>query len=316
MAAFSFIQPPGTHLAGGGAYITGLIAALQAAGHDAVVQTGIDLPGDRIAVIDGLALPAFPPDAVDNAVGLIHHTAALAGADIKPAIRAAERILLPRLRRVVATSETVGARLIDAFGVLPDRLTIIPPGVPDAPRSAGSGGASCAILSVGALVPRKGHAVLLRALARLYDLDWHLTIVGDDQRDPAHAAVLRNRAAAAGLAGRVTFAGALNDLEPLWRSADLFALATEWEGHAAAVAEALSRGLPVAVTAGGAAAEGVTPDSGIIVQPGDSDGLSRAMRRLIFDPALRTDMAQAAWETGQTLPRWTHQAARFVEATI
>ncbi len=316
MAALSFIQPPGLHLAGGGAYITSLIAALRAAGHDVVVQTGTDLPSGRIAVIDGLALPAFSPDAVGNAIGLIHHTAALASDDVKPAIHAAEHALLPRLRRVIATSHAMGARLTNAFGVLPDRLAIIPPGVPDAPRGAGSGGETCMILSIGALVPRKGHAVLLQALARLPDLDWRLTIAGDDQRDPAHAAALRDLAAASGITNRIHFAGALHDLEPLWRGADLFALATEWEGHAAAVAEALRRGLPIAVTAGGAAAEHVTPACCVIAQPGDSDGLSRAMRRLIFDRPLRAEMAQAAWDIGQTLPTWTNQAARFVEATL
>jgi hypothetical protein len=38
------------------------------------------------------------------------------------------------------------------------------------------------------------------------------------------------------------------------------------------------------------------------------------MRRIIFDPALRADMADAAWQAGQALPSWAQQAAQFVEA--
>ena len=130
----------------------------------------------------------------------------------------------------MATSEAVATRLRESFGVLPDRLVVIPPGVPDASRSIGSGGPGCAILSVGALVPRKGHAVLLQALAWLPDLDWSLTIIGDTTRDPLHAAALREQAQADGIAHRVIFAGAPVDLEPAWQAADMFALATEWEG--------------------------------------------------------------------------------------
>lgn len=313
MAAFSFFQPPGVHLAGGGAYIGGLMGALRAAGHDAAVETGTMPVAGRISVIDGLVLPDFPPEATDGAIGLIHHTTALADTDAKPAIRAAERALLPRLRRVIATSDAVAERLRDAFGVLPEQLCVIPPGVPDAPRSAGSGGPGCRILSVGALVPRKGHAVLVQALARLFDLEWDLVIAGDDQRDLAYAAALRAQVAESGIAGRVRFAGAVVDLEPEWQAADLFALATQWEGHPAASQEALRRGLPIAVTAAGAAAEGVPPGCGVMVAAGDADGLSKAMRRVIFDPALRASMGEAAWLAGQALPSWADQARRFVE---
>ncbi len=211
---FTFFQPPGSASAsGGGAYINGLIAALRAAGHDAVVETGTALPTGRIAVIDGLGLTAFPPDALADAVGVIYGVHALAAQ--------AQRDRLPRLRRVIATNNAAAERLAGDVGVSPERITMIPPGVPDVPRSAGSGGPHCAILSVGALVPRKGHAVLLSALARLQDLDWRLTIVGNDERDPAHAAALREQAETSGIAGRVRFAGELPDaaLETAWRGA-------------------------------------------------------------------------------------------------
>ena len=69
------------------------------------------------------------------------------------------------------------------------------------------------------------------------------------------------------------FAGEIGDaeLETLWREADLFALATYWEGYGMAIAEALKRGLPVAVTAGGAAASLVPIEGGVVCEPGDHD---------------------------------------------
>ncbi len=297
--------------AGGGAIFTQLANAWREAGHSVTVRPGgLPVPG-RTTVIDGLALPGLPLDGLAECVALIHHTTALVPRDGRAATREAERERLPRLRQVVATSRAVADRLAAEFGVAADRLHVIEPGVPNAPRSTGSD--PCAILSVGALVPRKGHAVLLRALSRLVDLPWTLTIVGDDTRDPATAAALRDQAAA--IPGRVLFAGTLDAdaLEAAWRAANLFALATEWEGYPAAVAEALRRGLPVAVTAGGAAADLVTPDNGIACPPNDADGLSKAMRRLIFDAGLRTDLAQGAWRTGQALPDWPTQAAHFLE---
>ena len=102
-------------------------------------------------------------------------------------------------------------------------------------------------------------------------------------------------------------------LEALWRGADLFALATWFEGYGMAVAEALKRGLPVAVCSGGAAAALVEPEAGVVCEPGDHVQLSKALRRLIFSPTLRTEMAEVAWQIGQKLPHWKTQAELLQE---
>jgi glycosyltransferase involved in cell wall biosynthesis len=279
------------------------------------------LPAVVVPVIDGLCLPAFTPDmlASRRAVGLIHHPTALEHGvpdDDRLRLRATERELLPRLAGIVVTSDATGERLVAEFGVARERVQVVLPGTADASRSPPHERARCEILSVGTLVPRKGHDVLLRALGRLGDLDWHLTIVGDAGRNPGHALCLATLVEELRLQDHVGMAGEVSAsaMEHLWRNADLFALATHHEGYGMAIAEALKRGLPVAVTAGGAAALLVTPETGIVCQAGDVEQFSKALRRLIFDRRLRHDMAEAAWIAGRALPTWHAQAMAFAAA--
>jgi len=277
------------------------------------------IPDGVRVVVDGLGLPAFAPLAGElerrRAVGLIHHPTALEHGHpgpVRDALREAESALFPRLARLVATSPLTARRLPPDFGADAGKIGVVEPGTDPAPRSAGSGGETCVLLSLAVLVPRKGHDVLLRALATLPDLDWSLTIAGAP-RDPTHAQGLAALAEELGIGRRVGFAGEVagDALETLWRGADAFALASHWEGYGMAVAEALARGLPVAVTAGGALAELVPVEAGVVAAPGDSAGLGRALRRLIFDRPLRAQMAEAAWQAGQALPRWEDRAAAF-----
>jgi glycosyltransferase involved in cell wall biosynthesis len=281
-------------------YLAGMRKALMDAGH--TVHTDLASHADHI-IVDGRALSTLEGD-LSRLAALVHH----------PDKRAVER--LGAVRRIIATSEPVGERLVGEYGLDPERISVVTPGVDASLRVPGNT-KGCHLLAIGALIPRKGHDILLRALARLFDLDWHLTIVGSAERDPEHARALAALACEPSLAGRVHLVTTDVDaeaLEALWQSADVFALATNWEGYGMAVAEALRRGLPVAVTSGGQAAALVTASAGVVCPPGDHEGLSKALRRLIFDQVLRAEMRDAAWAIGQTLPGWHTQAAALLAA--
>jgi glycosyltransferase involved in cell wall biosynthesis len=342
MQAALIVPAPFDAVSGGYSYDRRIVAGLRDAGHavrvielagahpitdefarDAACAAWDSIGSDVRPIIDGLALPAFVglDDALSarNPVGLIHHPTALETGfsnDERAALLAVEKRLLPRLARVVVTSEATGEHLVADFGVDQDRIKVVVPGTDDAPRSVGSGGPACHILSIGTLVPRKGHDVLLRALARLFDLDWQLTIVGSPGRDPVYARSLEALVAELGITRQVRFAGEVvgDGLEALWQQADVFALATHWEGYGMVIAEALKRGVPVAVTDGGAAGKLVTPEAGVVCPVGDRINLSKALRRLIFGAALRHHMAEAAWLAGQTLPSWQTQVREFAQA--
>ncbi len=302
------VELPGTHPLPDEAATEGARAALHA------------LPENARIVIDGLGLPAFLPLAQElaarRAVALIHHPTALEHGVPEAArtvLKAKERALFAAMGRLICTSPLTARRLPEEFGADPERIGVVEPGTDPAQRATGSGGSSCAILSVGTLVPRKGHDVLMQALARLTDLDWTLTLVGDGQRNPTHAQGLQALAEELGIAARLTFAGEVTGeaLEALYHRADLFALATKWEGYGMAAAEAMARGLPLAITAGGAIAEVVVPGSAIVSPVDDHMSLSKGMRRAIFDADLRAEMAEASWQGGQALPRWTDRAEAF-----
>lgn len=333
------VPAPFETVSGGYIYDRRIVKGLRALGHevqvmelagrhplpDAAAETAAQaalatLPADVRPVIDGLGLPAFAALADElvarRAVALIHHPTALehgAPQGDREVLRSIERGLFPRLARLIATSPHTAERLTAEFEMPAERIGIVEPGTDPAERSRGSGGPGVAVLAVGTLVPRKGHDVLMRALAGLPDLDWTLTIAGGETRNPAHAHGLRALAEELGIAQRVTFAGELDAeaLEALYHRADIFALATWWEGYGMAAAEALAHGLPVAITAGGAIADLVPMEAGAVSPPGDVVSLTKALRRMIFDTEMRREMAEAAWQAGQRLPRWSDRAAAF-----
>ena len=154
----------------------------------------------RLVIVEGAAFEQaaelIPALQSQGAAALIHHPTALEPGTPEPrrlALKQLETSLLPSFRRVIAASAPIGERLEAEFGVAREALRVIVPGTDPAPRRAIGAGQSdgdpCEILSLGTLTYRKGHDVLLRALAGLFDLAWHLTLAGEP-RDADYAANL------------------------------------------------------------------------------------------------------------------------------
>ncbi len=78
------------------------------------------------------------------------------------------------------------------------------------------------------------------------------------------------------------------------RTLDVFVLPSFAEGTSKSVIEAMAHGLPIITTNVGGSPDLLTPDTGILIPPGDSAALADAMQRLASDPALRKRMGQAA----------------------
>jgi len=157
------------------------------------------------------------------------------------------------------------------------------------------------LLSVGRLVPKKGHDDLIAACAILRDAqhDFRCMIVG---AGPEHEA-LQGLIDRLDLGSRVTLAGPMTHakLVTLYRQADLFALAPriaengDRDGIPNVIAEAMASGVPVVSTNVSGIPELVRDrQTGLLVPPGDPRALARAIVQLLLDPHRSARLARTA----------------------
>jgi glycosyltransferase involved in cell wall biosynthesis len=276
------------------------------------------IPDDAVVLLDGLIASTAPAVLVPQAnrlrlVLLVHMPLGHDPADDEA--RSREGAVLSASDSVVTTSRWARRTLLELYGLPPDLVHVAEPGVEAAGLAPGTAGAG-ALLCVAAVIPGKGHDVLLDALATLPDLPWQCLCAGRLDGDPAFAEGLRRDVLDRGLADRVSFPGPLGgaELARSYRAADLLVLASRAETYGMVVTEALARGLPVVASevggvpeALGQAADGDRP--GLLVPPGDPAALAAALRAWLGNADLRERLRRAAGERRAALTGWSTTAS-------
>ena len=250
-----------------------------------------------------LATFKFPADAFGRVCGRVARVPAIVSAvgttHIKNGLRRQfYRYTEPLIAMTVANSKAA-ATAMKAQGLLtPGKTLVIPNGLvlDQFPHRAERAQVRAELavedrqflwMAVGNLRPAKDYPTLLEAAARCAAAvpGFRLKIVGGGAGadlklapDAPCALDLRQRAAALGLDGVVTFLGPRGDVPRLLRAADAFVLSSAWEGMPNTVMEAMASGLPVLATDVGDVRELVEEGiSGFVVPPREPQALAARM---------------------------------------
>ncbi|MGH7178745.1 MAG: glycosyltransferase family 4 protein [Tepidisphaeraceae bacterium] len=182
-------------------------------------------------------------------------------------------------------------------------------------RELGVTQSQTAIIQVSRMDLWKGHRIHLSAMEKLpKDADWRCWIVGGAQRpieqrlcDELHA-----RVAKSGLGERVKFLGERNDIGNLLEAADIYCQPnTGPEGFSLAFMEACASGLPVVTSRLGGAPELIDESCGVLIAPGDVDGLATALTKLIANRELRQRLGENARRRVHSLCDPARQVSRL-----
>jgi glycosyltransferase involved in cell wall biosynthesis len=290
---------------------------------EAVAAAFATVPSGSIAIVDELVFSTIPRIVERQAhrlrlVPIIHlPLAENFGLDRATADRLErlERQALQSAAMVIATAPSSVATL-EGYGVAPGSVVLAEPGTDPMPVARGSQADVIEVLCAATIEPRKGHDLLLRALAAAPTRRWHLTCAGSLTRHPEAVAALRRQIHDLDLDDHVSLRGELDAdaIAQCYDAADLFVLATWKETFGMAVAEAIACGLPVISTTTGSIPDLVGDSAGILVAPGDEAGLTRAIAEVLADGTMRKRLAEGAVAARSLLPSWQATIDRIAAA--
>lgn len=133
--------------------------------------------------------------------------------------------------------------------------------------------------------------------------------------DPSLAASIRSEAATCGASARVLFHDETVSIERYYRAADVFVFPSRREARGMALVEAMACGLPVVASRLPGATDHVEDGvSGLMVSPGDTEGFTAAIERLLDDPVLARSLGRAARQSVASRFDIRHTARRMLDA--
>ena len=218
--------------------------------------------------------------------------------------------------RVVVVSENSINDIHEDMKVSMDRMRLVPVGVdPDlfTPKPHIARKPGHLITTASADVALKGLSYLLEALAKLRtERDVHLTIIGKP-REGASMDLIRSL----GLLDCISFVSGVTDerIVELYAESELAVVPSLYEGFSLPAIEAMSTGVCLVATTGGALPEvtGRDGDTVLSCPAGDADALAAAIRRGLDDEVLRTRVGQAGRQRVVERWSWRHCASLTVD---
>ncbi|MEW2135664.1 glycosyltransferase [Streptomyces sp. NPDC005409] len=221
--------------------------------------------------------------------------------------------------RVVATCRDEVAELV-RMGLPEDKADVVPCGVdaerfqPEGPVAERGSAHRHRLLQLGRLVPRKGAALSVAALAHLPEAE--LVIAGGPAPGDLDADLevrrLRALARGAGVLDRVRFVGAVpcDGVPALLRSADVVLCPGDYEPFGIVPLEAMACGRPVVASAVGGQLDTVADrETGRLVPPGDALALAAATAELLADDSVRRAYGAAGRRRVLSRYGWSQVAA-------
>lgn len=228
-------------------------------------------------------------------------------------------------RRIVAVSERTRANILRLYPSAREKVVVIHHGVDerfvpvDGATARGPALAALGLpdepylLFVGAARRKKNIAGLLEAFRQLPDpLRAATQLVLAGVRDPK-GSDLEAKVRQLGIGERVRFPGYVSDadLVRLYQHAVALVFPSHFEGFGLPPLESMACGTPVIASTGGALPE-VVGDAALLVQPGDVQQLSTAMRRALTNEKLRADLKRRGLARAARF-RWRPAAEKVLE---
>ncbi len=219
-----------------------------------------------------------------------------------------------RAARIVVSSRATAADVASRFSIDPARIVLCPAGAPEWAAAIPADTPKRHVLFIGTLEARKNLDGLLDAWARVVaemPAAPSLVIAGRATPDAAGAVARMDEPP---LRGRVRHVGYVSEPErqELYRDAAVLVLPSFHEGFGLTALEAMAAGVPVVASRRGSLPE-LIGDAGLLVDPGDSMEMSRALISAISDPAIRARLS-AAGRARAGHYSWASSADRLIEA--